>query len=138
MTIRPYSSEDYNMIRSWWEVHGSTIMPAQVFLPAIGAVAEVDGQPIAMSFLYCVIGGISIIEFTTTNPMFKLSKDLVRAVKTLYAHLEKMAWDNGSPCILSFVKPNSGEARIMAKTGYQDLQGEPHVTYGKAFSCQCL
>ena len=138
MTIRPYSSEDYNMICSWMERHGATVIPPEVFLPATGAIAEVDGNPIAVSFLYCVIGGISIIEFTTTNPMFKLSKDLVKAVKALYAHLEKMAWDNGSPCILSFVKPNSGEARIMAKTGYQDLQGEPHVTYGKAFSCQWL
>ena len=135
MTIRPYSSEDYNMIRSWWEVHGSTIMPAQVFLPAIGAVAEIDGQPIAMSFLYCVIGGISIIEFTTTNPLAKLSKNLVNAVKELYSHLENIAWDNKSPCVLSFVKPNSGEARIMSKRGYMDLQGEPHTTYGKSNPC---
>jgi len=138
MTIRPYSSEDYNMIRSWWEVHGSGVMPPEVFLPATGAIAEVDGNPIAASFLYCCIGGISVIEFTTTNPVAKLSKDLVKAVKALYSYLEKIAWENKSPCILSFVKPNSGEARIMAKTGYQDLQGEPHVTYGKAFSCQCL
>jgi hypothetical protein len=138
MNIRPYSLEDYNMICSWMERHGATVIPPEVFLPATGAIAEVDGNPIAVSFLYCVIGGISIIEFTTTNPMFKLSKDLVRAVKALYAHLEKMAWDNASPCVLSFVKPNSGEARIMAKTGYKDLQSEPHVTYGKAFPCQWL
>ena len=38
--------------------------------------------------------------------MLKLSKDLVNAVKEFYAHLEKMAWDNASPCVLSFVKPN--------------------------------
>ena len=136
MIIRPYKSEDYNMIRSWWEIHGAAVMPAEVFLPATGAIVEINEHPIAASFLYCCIGGISVIEFTTTDPVDKLSKNLVNAVKLLYSHLEQIAWDNASPCVLSFVKPNSGEARIMAKTGYQDLQGEPHVTYGKAFSCQ--
>jgi hypothetical protein len=132
MTIRPYSSEDYNMIKSWWVAHNAAILPPEVFLPATGAIAEVDGNPIAASFLYCCIGGISVIEFTTTNPVEKLSKNLVKAVKALYTHLENIAWDNKSPCILSFVKPNSGESRIMAKDGYIDLQGEPHLTYGKS------
>ena len=133
MIIRPYKSDlDYPMIRSWWICHNAPVLPAAVFLPATGFIAEVDGNPIAVSFLFCCIGGISVIEFTTTNPVAKLSKDLVKAVKALYKHLEELAWAKGSPCVLSFVKPNSGEARIMAKDGYEDLQGEPHVTYGKS------
>jgi len=133
MTIRAYNNElDYPMLKSWLEGHNSPVVPPEVFLPSTGLVAEVDNLPIAISFLYCCIGGISVIEFTTTNPIAKLNKALVEAVKGLYEALEKLAWDNGSPCVLSFVKPNSGEARIMAKKGYQDLQGVPHLTYGKS------
>jgi hypothetical protein len=136
MTIRAYNNDlDYPMIRSWWQVHGSPVMPPAVFLPSTGFIAENEDGPIAASFLYCVIGGISIIEFTTTNPVCKLSKDLVKAVKALYTHLEELAFKNGAPCVLSFVKPNSGEARIMAKSGYQDLQGDAHTTYGKSNPC---
>ena len=136
MTIRAYNNDlDYPMIRSWWMVHGSSVMPPDVFLPATGFIAENEDGPIAASFLYCVVGGISIIEFTTTNPICKLSRDLVKAVKALYTHLEAIAWENKSPCVLSFVKPNSGESRIMSKKGYQDLQGDFHVMYGKSNPC---
>lgn len=135
MIIREINlTEDYPLIVKWWEARGAGVMPKTVFLPAAGFMVEYEHQPVAASWLYSVQnaqGGVGIIECTTTNPSFSMSRHLVECVKALYAHLEKMAWAAGCGSVVSFVAPETGEQRILSKAGWQDLQGVNHVMYGK-------
>lgn len=85
-----------------------------------------------MSFLYMDPKLIGVIEWTTTNPALAFSRDIVLAVKGLYAHLEQTAKDAGCVAVISFVKPNSSEERIMAKMGFATSNDDPgHRLFAK-------
>jgi hypothetical protein len=141
MTIRNIQLEsDYPIIAKWWETHKAVNIPKEVFLPAAGYIA-VDEQltPVAVSWLFVAsgtVGGIGMIEFTTTNPAFGISKKLLQAVNALYEHLEVEAWSRGCKAVMSMVEDGGSESRIMAKLGYVDVGGRPHLIYGKAIKCR--
>lgn len=108
---------EYPKLCSWWKDHGALAVPQEI-LPPDAWIAESGGVEIAASFLYVAKGNIAVIEWTTTNPRCAYSRDLVEAVKGLYAKLEEEAKAEGCAMVLSFVKPNGSEQRIMAKAGY--------------------
>ena len=129
MSVRPINLEsDLPAVLEWWAKRGSK-MPAAAFLPAQGFIAELNGVLVAASWLYVVPGtkgGIGIIEFTATNPNVATSRDLLIAVKELYAVVEQAAWDGGCGSVLSFVAPGSSEEHIMKRGGWNDITGGVH------------
>ncbi len=129
------------MIADWWVKRKSPVMPEVVFLPASGFIAYDERVPLAASWLFVAPGtkgGIGVIEFTTTNPIFGVSRILLSAVKALYAHLESVAWEKGCGSVISFVAQNGSEQHIMDKMGYINPGGIPHLIYGKARQCPSL
>lgn len=108
---------EYQKLCDWWKGHGALEIPRGV-LPPDAWIASAGGIEIAASFLYVAKGNIAVIEWTTTNPSCAFSRDLVEAVKGLYSKLEEIAAADGCAMILSFVKPNGSEQRIMARSGY--------------------
>ena len=123
---------DYETLCRWWDGHKTLHVP-RVILPR-GWIAEGGGIEIAASFLYLDPERIAVIEWTTTNPQCAMSADLLAAVKGLYAHLEAAAVEAKCLAVLSFVRPGSGEQRIMMKMGYCTSwpEADPgHITYAK-------
>jgi hypothetical protein len=111
---------DYPTFEAWWSGHGALPVP-EIILPQ-GWIAFEDSLEIAASFIYIVQnmtkGKLGVIEWTTTNPKCSHSRKIVEAVPGLYRLLERYAFAHGCIAMLSFVKPNSGEERIMERMGY--------------------
>lgn len=107
---------DYPTLEEWWKGHGVAPVPRYI-LPR-GWIAFAAGVEIASSFLYVAEKKIAVIEWTTTNPRCALSRDLVEAVKGLYAKLEEVAQFEGCVGLISFVAPNTSEERIMIRMGF--------------------
>ena len=108
--------KDYPTLLGWWKGHNALAVPSEI-LPD-GWVASAAGIDVAASFLYFHAGKIGVIEWTTTNPKCAFSRDLVMAVRGLFNHLEATAAEAGCLCVISFVKPNGSEQRIVEKSGY--------------------
>ena len=123
-------AEDYNKLCAWWSRHGSPAVPDIVLKRGYFAMA--GPIEVACAFLHVDPRGLAAIEWMTTNPACALSADLIAGVKGLYAHLEDEARKFDCNVCVSFVKPNSGEERLMAKCGYVTSMDEPpHRTYYK-------
>lgn len=124
---------DYPTLCEWWSGHSALAVPREI-LPD-GWFACVDGVEVAASFLYLCRGQIAVIEWTTTNPACKLSKNSLAAVKGLFAHLEEVARSEGCIVVISFVKPNGSEQRIVEKIGYATSTDDVgHRLYAKPLS----
>ena len=121
---------DYSMFCSWWADHKAVPVP-KIILPT-GWIACGSGLPMAVCFLYAVEGKIAVLEFMTTNPRVAFSKDLWIAVCALYKHVEEQAKAEGCVSIISFVKPNSSEERILKRMDYATSEDDPgHKLYAK-------
>lgn len=117
ISFRPIDLDrDYPTLEAWWKGHNS--LPAPKIILPDGWIAFAGGVEIAASFLYSHRGKIGVIEWTTTNPKCGFSRDLVEAVKGLYAKLEAVAAADGCVAVISFVKPKSSEERIMSRAGW--------------------
>jgi hypothetical protein len=131
ISIRQLNPEkDLAVVQAWWRLRSAPQLPGEI-LPR-GWIASGAGVDLAASFLYLVEGKIGVIEWTTTNPRVAVGPDVVAAVKSLYEHLENVAWDAGCPVVISFVDPGSWEHRTMAKRGYAEAGGA-HVMLMKPF-----
>lgn len=137
MTVRPLNLEtDLPIVAGWWRGHSAPVVVKEAFLSADGFVAE-NGEMLAASWLYVAPGtrgGIGVLEFTTTNPIGS-PRHLLSAVNALYQHIEEVAWAKGCGSILSFVAQNRSEQHLLAKIGWQDVTGVPHMIFGKSRPC---
>lgn len=140
MNIRPIDNEkELPILRSWWDARGASSLPADVFIPARGYVAESGGVLVAAAWLFVApgtAGGIGVLEFMSTNPEVTVGRNLLECVKALYAHIENQAWELGCGSVISFVAPGTGEEHQMTRHGWSDLTGGvKHLMLGKARSC---
>lgn len=129
--IRPIDlATDLPMLQAWWAGHGSVPCP-ESFLPQ-GWLVTAGGVDIAAAFLYLDVGGkIAAIEYLTTNPAVAFSRFLVDDVRRLVAHIEEEALKRGATCLLSFVKPDTGEERLYRRLGFTTDDGPSHKIWGK-------
>lgn len=135
MHIRPLDLDrDYPVLMHWWNRRGVPILDKAIF-PEDGAVAEIDGTPVAMSFLYLDRAGrLAMLEWTSVNPGEGIgARTRLAAVKALYANLEERCRAAGCLCLLSMVDPESSEKRILSKSGWHafEVQDKPHVMFAK-------
>ncbi len=86
-------TKDYELLNDWsWE-HGKP-PPPQTMLPMLGAVAQKDGEDIALLFLYMDNSvGVCWAEYPTTKPALPL-KDSVSALLHLLEFMKKAAAAN--------------------------------------------
>lgn len=67
-TIRSFDMmRDYETICAWWERWKWPALPPQ-FLSSNGFVAEVNGVPLAATFLYVTDADFCLMEFLVVNP----------------------------------------------------------------------
>jgi hypothetical protein len=129
--IRPITDADYPMLQKWWDGHNSLPVPQHI-LPR-GWVLASGPVDVVAAFLMLDVGGkFAVIEFLTTNPSVAFSRTLVQDVRTLIAHIEQRAMEQGCTWMMSFVAPGTGEERLMVRLGYQTSEGPAHRIYAKA------
>lgn len=130
-TIRPIDlPTDLPMLRRWWDAHKSLPVPENM-LPQ-GFLITAGGVDIAAAFLYLDVGGkIAVVEYLTTNPTVAFSRYLIEDVKKLIDHIERCATAGGNIVILSFVRPGTGEERLLHRLGYRTDDGPAHKIYAK-------
>lgn len=74
LRVRPYTSEDYPALESYWEYHKFPPVPREV-LPPTGLVVEAEGL-ICAGWVYKTDSPIAWIEWIVANPMtIKQKKD---------------------------------------------------------------
>lgn len=85
------SHADFGRVAAWYEARGGD-SPSREMLPGCGAVAEKNGQPVAIAFLYldATGSGVAWLAWLATCP--RISRHLAgRAVRHLIAFLSDHA-----------------------------------------------
>ena len=81
--------EDYKLLESWWDAHGS-YPPKPEHLSETGIIVEDNEQPICAGFLYQTDSKICVFEFVVSNP--KAAKDKRNdALKRLIEVIQNLA-----------------------------------------------
>lgn len=69
LVVRAFKlSEDYVMMESWWNAHGS-FPPKTEHLPSTGIVIEAGSKPVCAGFLYRTDSKICVFEFVVSDPL---------------------------------------------------------------------
>jgi hypothetical protein len=126
--------EDYPVVKTWWEKRGSPA-PQVLLLPAVGVIAEMDGQPVACAFLYEDISGrVAMVEWEATNPEVGSALKVVRGLNMVFDFFEQFARDQGYLVVLSWVAKEHGDGRLLERRKWVKCPGERHEMM--AFSTQ--
>jgi len=67
LSVRLYNPTDYETMARWLKARDWPEMPEDM-LPKIGAVAEVDGKPVFMAFMYRTDSSIAWFAFPVSDP----------------------------------------------------------------------
>lgn len=91
MESRLYTPLDYEIAVSWWIDRGAPVIP-ETILPPLGAVAMIDGEPVAMVWVY-VAGHFSFAAHCVAMPGLNfpdVTKALILLVDLLKEHCAKL------------------------------------------------
>lgn len=124
---------DYALLKPWWERRGIEA-PALALLPDFGVIAEDTGIPVACAFLYEDKGGkIGMVEWEATNPDCLSAMSAVRAINFVFQFFEQHCAEAGIPVLLSWVKEQAGDGRILLARKWVRCPGPRHELM--AFKC---
>lgn len=103
--IREYTESDYDTAREWFLAWGWPVMGPTLF-PNSGFVAEKDGVPVAMVWLYLTNSAWGVMEWLVRNP--KADKEVARqALPLLVEKVKETSWGVGIEVIFTSVQhPN--------------------------------
>jgi len=119
-------SEDYPILKTWWERRGSDA-PPETILPEIGVVSELGDQMIACAFLYQDTGRkCAIVEWEATNPDCHSLVAVMRGLNMVFDFWETYCAGKGISCVLSWVKSGRGDGRLLTRRGWVKCPGERH------------
>ena len=118
MNVREFNAEaDYSMLAAWWKAHGWPALPVAI-LPRLGIVVEHCGVPICAGFLYMDNSvGVSMLEWTTTNPDAPL-KAIPTAIRVLTDFMAERAQEMNYGLMLTTCR-QPALARIYEKNGFE-------------------
>ncbi len=115
MNVRPYTPEDYTHINQWCE-RRKVDAPIEEALAPLGAVAELDGKPVAVAFLHVTTGKVGFIHQFYANPGNQV-RDTRDAGLQLLTYLEAIATSEGLSYIES-TTPHEVMAFEVEKLGF--------------------
>ena len=91
MESRFYTPLDYEIAASWWIDRGLLPVP-EVILPPLGAVALIENEPVAMSWVY-LAGRVSFVAHAVAMPGLNfpdVSRSLILIGDLLKEHCAKL------------------------------------------------
>jgi len=65
--MKVFTSEDYGMIKSWWEGHDAPVVPEHG-LSRTGLIAYSGDKPVAAAWLYSTDSSVAFLEHFVSNP----------------------------------------------------------------------
>lgn len=121
--IRDYTEADYDTACEWFAGWSWPILPPSLF-PKSGFVAEKDGVPLAMVWLYLTNSAWGVMEWLVRDP--KADKELCRAAMPLLVEkVKETAWGVGIEVIFTSVQhPNL--IKLYKEHGFN--LGDPNMT----------
>jgi len=117
MTIRPFNAEaDYPMVCEWWKARPDWQPLPTDHLSKFGFVAEQDGKPLAVIWLWLTGTAFAVLDFLVSNPDAP-PKRKVRAMGELIDYALGIAQRAGAKSVFSSLK-NEGLERFFCKHGF--------------------
>jgi hypothetical protein len=107
-------NEHYSIISSWWEGHGTPVIPKEL-LSDVGFILKDGDEYIAAGWLFFMSKDLAQIGWTTTNPSVSIKKRHI-GVDYILDALINAAYMNKRSYIISFSN-SSGLTKIMKKKG---------------------
>lgn len=124
-SIRSYSPQDYPMLVSWWEEHGTEPYPESI-LPPSGVIVERLGQPCAAGFLMLVEqANLAFFHGLVTAPRQGM-KAAFGALTHLLEGLDIIMRETGRTLMLGSV-PDGAMAAYAEKLGFRLLERKTEV-----------
>lgn len=114
--LRPYVDTDYPMLLEWWAGHSWPSIPASV-LPALGMIAENDGNPVAAAWCYLDNSRpVGFMEWIVTNPA-NSPRLSAQALCHVISGLQAAAKQIGYQAIFTSCRQES-LARLLERSGF--------------------
>lgn len=115
--VRMYSPADYATVSQWWPAHGWPSV-AEAVLPRGGVIVELDGTPIAATWLYMDNSvGVAMMEWTVTNPT-NSPRHSLKAITLLTGAIREIAIQNDYGVVLTSAKQDS-LVKVYSKNGFR-------------------
>lgn len=117
LRLEPYSADKhYGLIRAWWAARGDQALPADV-LPPSGAMAVLDGEPIAHCAIWLTNAKCAYLAFPIAAPNLK-PKLTYLGVRAAIEGAIEIAIHAGCKMIWATAE-NRGVDRIFTKEGFK-------------------
>jgi hypothetical protein len=114
--IRMFKSEDYPMVKSWWEAHGWPPVPGEI-LPKLGVIWEHEGVPVVAAWLYMDNSvGVCMLEWLVAAPDAP-GKAVLRGIRHVVSFLQEEASRMDYNVMLTTCKQES-LAKVYQKNGF--------------------
>jgi hypothetical protein len=117
ITVRPYNQKDYEMVCSWWDEWEQSSIPEDC-LPDIGAVAEIDGKPVACAWLFRMDCKMCWIGFPISTKSFR-GANRKKAIVALFNALCMAAKNIGYRFVTSISNTSGLQARYR-ESGFKE------------------
>ena len=116
ITVRPYTAQDYDMVREWWTAWGWDILPEN-HLPTVGAIASHEGIDICAAWLYRTDSAFALLEWFVSAPkrhplrkqaLSSVTEELTAVAK--YLGFSSVVTFTRNPHLLNLLRESSFEA----------------------------
>lgn len=115
MNVRRANLEDYREIVTWWKKQNRAILSWDL-LPVLSFIAEEEGKPIAVSWLYLSDSIVGFVGWTTRNPDIRMKK-VAQALALIQDSIAYSAHKAGLKMLFQF-SGGRGFSRLLLKSGW--------------------
>lgn len=109
--VRGLTDDDFVEVSEWFTGRKWPVPPQGKMLPDSGYVAECDGVPLSVAWLYITNSNMGIIDWIATNP--KSGAKGIISVKKLINHIEDLSIDAVE--VFMHFTPNEKLARFLKR-----------------------
>lgn len=109
--VRDINDDDLVTVSEWFARRKWPVPPSPAILPKTGYVAERNGEPVAVAWLYITNSSLGLVEWSATDPESGIVG--LRGLKKVMDHIKKIS-EPRVKVLFQFV-PNKKLAKYMEK-----------------------
>lgn len=114
--VRDIVDEDFTYIGDWFKNRKWPMPPVKGILPKTGYVAEHNGNPVAVGWVYLTNSSMAFIEWTATNPKSGIIG--LRGIKKIVDHIKALTEGNYE-IFMQFVPSKKFAKYMETKMGFK-------------------
>ena len=104
MLLRNFTKDDYELLTEWWHNWKWPAMPLEALSDTGLCISALDGEPLAIGFVYLTNSTIAWVEWITASPHID-KRERAAAVRFLLDELCDLAKDRGKKVLFSSLNP---------------------------------